>query len=270
MQREILGFFLATGDFAFGARVPDGLLRAARFPIDQGDGALLLEVIGDKNGVERVLIDTGNPGGIELPPDQWRLWKAANPSAPVTFEVSSEFGDELACRERSMAATFSVGDLDLVDVPIGEASDGFQSLVPSKKVIALGLAALSRMVLVVDGPNHMAFAAPSGSPPADFSHNRLGVVFLPAKKSGELIAHVAAKSPAASAGLRDGDVLLKVNGVTVDGWDQYRKLQVLEGSLDWSIAPNTRVEFTVSRDGHTIQISALSRNILTPSSGGRT
>jgi predicted metalloprotease with PDZ domain len=50
-------------------------------------------------------------------------------------------------------------------------------------------------------------------------HNRLGAVFVPIEsQSDDLIAHVIAGGPAYDAGVRDGDVLLKIDKLDVTRW----------------------------------------------------
>ena len=64
----------------------------------------------------------------------------------------------------------------------------------------LGLYALSRMSLVLDGARFEAYILPSQMPPGAYPHNRLGAVFIPRQATGDDLNAVVAKgSPTASS-----------------------------------------------------------------------
>jgi putative serine protease PepD len=76
--------------------------------------------------------------------------------------------------------------------------------------------------------------------------------------SGAFVQSVVAGGPAAKAGLREGDLITKLGGTTVRGWDDLV-------SAGRSLTVGTATEITIIRDGHeqTLQITPAAR----PASG---
>jgi hypothetical protein len=270
MHGEIMGFFLGdNGQFGRLANVPSKAAGWPKFPISDRDGILSLKMSPDKNAVTRVIIDTGMPAGVVLLPGQWREWKARHPAAPMTLISVNMFGDKYGYKEESWAGTFPIGEsIVLHGVPVGEASAAdCQLAAPGERIIVIGLAALKRMALVLDSPHHVAYAAAWVAPPPPYSHNRLGVVFIPRdNRRTEVVARVAPGSPAEVAGIQDGDILLKVNQTAIADWEAYRNLDLLKDNLNWSIPAGTKVSFTLWRGSEVIQVTAVARDILGPSS----
>ena len=74
----------------------------------------------------------------------------------------------------------------------------------------LGLAALDRQDVIMDGKNGVVYFARQPSSVKPNQHNRLGADFVTSDlQHDDLVAHVAAGSPAEMAGIRNGDLLLK-------------------------------------------------------------
>jgi len=269
LRAEIIGFFLGDhGQFGRLANVPAEAMAWPKFPILNQDGLLSLNVSSGHNGVTRVIIDTGMPEGVELPPDQWREWKMRHPAAPMTLVSINMLGDKDWYKEESWADTFPIGkSIVLHDVPISEADSAHcQMAAPGEKIVVIGLAALKRMLLVLDSPNHVAYAAALVAPPPPYSHNRLGIMFMPKDdRRMEVVARVASGSPAEAAGIQDGDILLKVNQTAIAGWESYRNLDLLKDDLNWSIPAGTKVAFMLRRGNKVIQVIAVAKDILGPS-----
>ncbi len=262
MRTNIWGFFISDRDFYQIAAVPALGPEWSHFEIPDDADTLSLRVANDTRGIQRVLVDTGNSDGILLPPDQWRAWREANPTAPITLQVSYIAGaKEPSCFEESWAEKFTIGSLVIENVPIREADSAYYLTFakPGEKIAALGLAAIERIELIVDAPNSVAHARTGTTPAPGYSHNRLGAAFIP--KGNDLVVRVAPGSPAAIAGLRDGDILLKVDGYVVSKWKsdprwhKYTRGDVPVGT--------TRV-FTVRRGSSKYKISVVARDILAP------
>jgi len=84
----------------------------------------------------------------------------------------------------------------------------------------IGSYALYQMKVIIDRQHNTIYTLPnSGNPPA-YNWNRLGAVFVPDDlvKSNDLTAHVVVGSPAYKAGIRDNDVLEKVDDLDVTKW----------------------------------------------------
>jgi hypothetical protein len=69
------------------------------------------------------------------------------------------------------------------------------------------------------GPNNNLYMKPNNVRTSQYAYNRLGAVFVPDDISAEyLYAHVVEGSPAYIAGLRNRDILTRVNELDVTKW----------------------------------------------------
>ena len=267
ISEKIFCFDLANRRFGPFDDVPDPVKSMVRFTVLKRD-TLVLELPANPDGIRYLAVDTGASDGILLPPDLWKAWRANHPSAPMTLTLKSMFGDLLQSREECWADSYAIGPLPLHDVPIGEAGPAYAIQLASKNFIAIGLAALARMVLVVDGKNQVAYAAGISDPPLPYPHNRLGVTFVPgAALATNPVARVAAGTPAAEAGIQDGDALLQVGATPVTNMRQYIDLEFPNESPDGSVSAGTKVDFTLRRGSATIHVTVTARDILAPRAG---
>jgi C-terminal processing protease CtpA/Prc len=84
-------------------------------------------------------------------------------------------------------------------------------------------------------------------------------------EGGDLVARVINGSPAFAAGIRNGDVLLKVGGLDATKWRTDPK--VLPLSRFWEGPPGTRLELTLKRGASTFKSTPVLRQILSPDTG---
>ncbi len=121
-----------------------------------------------------------------------------------------------------------------------------------------GLEALKRLDFIVDGKGGVAYLRPKKTPvPSPLSEqDRLVLVFVPGDaKSDDLVAHVLDGSSPYDAGIRNGDVLLKIDDRDVAQWRA-------DPGDHWRINPDdpfirpstknpvgTRTEMTLKRGG---------------------
>jgi len=82
------------------------------------------------------------------------------------------------------------------------------------------------------------------------------------KNSGDLVAHVVRASPAYEAGIRNGDVLLKVGDLDVTKWRTDPK--VLPLSRFWSMPSGMRLDLVLKRGNEVYKTHPLLRHILGP------
>ena len=124
----------------------------------------------------QLMIDTGNNDGVLLSPPRWRAWLAAHPGARRTTHAAVIYGQPLKIHEGAWADTLDVNGLVLRGVPVREADPAYLRLaVNGREIIVLGLAALKRLELVLDGKNRAAYVRPSATPPPRFQLNRTPV-----------------------------------------------------------------------------------------------
>lgn len=242
---------------------PRGARKWTSFLVMTNSGVLDLEVPHSDGTKGIVTVDTGDPRGVELSPRLWRQWKKAHPHVPMTLRASVGLND-FAIVEEAFADKIDVGPTRITDVPVLEldTNDDITITRRGNQDGILGLAALSRLDFVVDGPHNVAYLRAKTSRPAPYTYNRLGAVFVATTEHPhEGVAWVIAGSPAYDAGIRDGDILLQVDGIRPRGL-----------SSDWlskfELPAGTKLHFTLQRNGTNFETVATLRDILKPSSGG--
>jgi len=221
------------------------------------DGGFLMLDLPRETGTNGILcIDTGSTRGIDLPPWRWRLWKQSHPRQPTTLHAFITPADGLVVREEALAKDLAFGPLLLTAAPIAEATPAEVALVGPSYEGDLGLGALKRVDLIVDGKSGIAYLRAKSTPPLATKHNRLGAVFIPQGTNADhLLARVAEGSPAQEAGICDGDILLTIDGKTVTSTNY-------DGARHFTMSPGTRISFTLVRNGQTFSTTATLRDIL--------
>jgi hypothetical protein len=243
--------------------LPNAVIQWSRFQAATNMGVLDLK-IPDPGGKDRVLcIDTGSDNGFALPASRWLGWKQEHPQRPMTLETFFSPIDGFCIEEQSWADEISVGSLLITDLPVSSSGPGNASRLGSQYEGTLGLAAIKRLEMIVDGKRNTIYlrARKGRSPP--YSYNRLGAAFGPTlTHTNQGVARVIQGSPAYEAGVRDGDVLLQVDDVVVKTW-----------SADWanrfSKPAGTKLTLTLEREGRTFKTTATLRDILHPSSSSK-
>jgi tetratricopeptide (TPR) repeat protein len=130
---------------------------------------LLLETPLSDGKAGAILVDTGAPQGVQLTPAQWQEARAAHPEAPSTTVNHSTWSIGSFTAQAMWADEVKLGALILTDVPVENmpASEAawLNKAAPGAEVAGvIGLRALTRMDLVVDGKNGFAYVRPR--PPA--------------------------------------------------------------------------------------------------------
>ena len=108
-----------------------------------------------------IFIDTGNPYGVALAPALWDAWRAAHPQAPSVRRRAWAPSGAVDTFEEAWADEVHIGDLILTDVPVHRMAAGEST---PDCVAGLGLYALCRMDLVLDGKNSVAYVHPKPAP----------------------------------------------------------------------------------------------------------
>lgn len=235
-----------------------------KFDVRDGD-TLSLVRDGDPPRPPRLLIDTGNADGVMLPPVAWLAWQAEHPTTHRTIHGSYMPGQALAASDVVWADEIRIGDLVLHGVPVQEADAAYlRKAAPGEEIVAFGLAALKRLDVVVDGNTRVAYARPTSFLPRPYRHNRTGVQFIPRDATNaDLVAHVSEGSPAARAGVRDDDVLLKINGWDTSGWRSH--VADLAKRLNLSAPAGTIWNFTLRRGDKIVEARVVAEDLLGPS-----
>jgi S1-C subfamily serine protease len=135
-------------------------------------------------------------------------------------------GSGVVVGEEAWAEKFSLGPMILNEVPVQPASrsDVATGSAHSPYQATLGLTALQRLDFIVDGGAGIAYVRPRSGPFPPYLYNRAGAVFTPRDpgrdKSNQLVAHVLEDGPAYQAGIRDGDIVLKLGQQWATNWTE--------------------------------------------------
>ncbi len=211
----------------------------------------------------RVNVDSGTPDGINLRSEEFHEWRSENSGNKSTVEAFWEPAYGLIVREEVWADQFSLGPLQLHDVPVMEAKESDFEGRTRDLIAVLGMAALRRLDLIVDGPHLTAYLRPSETSTASYEENRMGAVFVPRDlQSPDLTAVVAAHSPAERAGVMHGDVLLKIDALDVTAWRT--QPGILPLARFWMRPAGTRVVLTLKRGTQIMTVPVVLEEILGP------
>ncbi len=252
-----------AGSVTLLAKVPREALTWTKLLVVRKSVCLELELPGSNGPPSTLFVDTGDDRGVGLGPQDWQQWRRSHASAPVTLTAFFTPGAGLLVKEEAWAKKLELGPVVLSEVPVTEAMP--VAMIAPRFRASLGLAALRRLHVVIDGKGDVAYLRPKHTAAPAYEHNRLGAVFVPANaNSDDLVAQVAEGSPAQEAGIRAGDTLLKIDEVDATKWRT--DATVLPLSRFLNRPAGTRLDLTLKREGQTLQVSAVLRDILHPSS----
>jgi hypothetical protein len=263
LRSNVFEINASVGTVVWMTHPPIAVSSWTKLNLSTNSDVLELELPYAGGKISILAVDTGADVGVTLPTAEWASWKRANPSQPTT--LSSRYGLDIgvAVTEEAWARQLSLGRLTLTEVPVTQAAKGEGPGDTERWVGTLGLAALRRLDCIIDGYHGVAYLRPRKSPPVPYYHNRLGAVFAPVDNtSDQLTAHVAQQSPAFEAGVRDGDILLRVDEIDATKWRANPSGSVTERF--WTSPPGTKVELGLRRGNKTFTVRAVLRNIIPP------
>ncbi len=242
-------------------KVPKDATAWTTFRLLTNLDVLGFEVPDQKGAKTTVFIDTGSADGVSLNPQMWREWKVTHTNQPITINAYYNPVIGVVVEEEAWTHDIAFGPLVLTDVPVMQADSNEVALDTSRQTqyeASLGLTALKRLDIIIDGKHGIAYLRSKKTPPLPYEHNRLGANFVPAtSQSDELVAKVADGSPAQEAGIQNGDVLLKLDELDVSISD----INILR---KFWMPPGTKVNFTLKRGDRIFKTTAVLRNILPP------
>jgi len=220
VAQDIWSMDLARGIFAASVTRQKDFDHLAQAKIEPNENQMLTIDVPNSDGAPvKVAIDTGQDTGVGLMPAAWKEWNARHADAPSTVNAGFLPGVGVEATFEKWADRLKLGNVEIQGVPVRAATPGEQANCAPGTYCIVGLYALSRLQLVLDGKNLQAEIGPTPAAPPAYKQNRLGAVFIPRPNEGDdLIAVVAPGSPAAKAGIADGDVLLRINDLEVLHW----------------------------------------------------
>lgn len=242
------------------AELPNDIGQWTRYDLLKDATVLVFRSPAGDGANVGITIDTGDEGGVRLSAEHWRKWRRDNADRAGTIEeVWNPAAGNLA-RELCWADRLMLGSLSVADVPVTESP--VVGLGPLKDCQAsLGLFALTRLDVIVDWPKGSLYVRPVDHPRWIYPHNRIGAAFLPGgSKGSDLVAHVADRSPAYQAGIRKGDVLLKIDELDVTKWQT--DPTVLPLNPFWFRPAGTKLRLVLKRDGKPFEVAVELKEIL--------
>ncbi len=264
VKDNVIVLRLAEKQVSIMGAVPAAMADWPKLPVRSDRSQLVLTLPGKGDAAPgAVMIDTGTEDGVHLSVERWKAWREAHPRTLATMIAYYTPGAGLVVREACWADEISLDGLLIRHVPVMEANAAEATLVGAGYAATLGLAALRQLDLVIDAPHGIAYAQARTGPALPVQHNRLGAIFAPrGDQSDDLIARVAANSPAAAARIRDGDILLKIGQLDVTAWRTHP--DILPLSRFWEQPAGTAIELTLRRGAETLKPKVTLRDILGP------
>ena len=246
------------GKLTLLSELPKEVAQWTRLTLYTNFDMLDLQVPFSGNSNRVLCVDTGSDNGLSLPAEEWSKWKQAHPHMSVTLVATYTPSDGFYVAEQTWAERVAIGPIVLTGVPIEQAGPFNARRLGNQYAGTIGLAALKRLDLIVDGKNGAAYARTKQHPPLSFSHNRLGAVFVPtARNTNQFVARVEEGTPASEGGIRDGDILMQVGDVVVTEWHD-------RWSSQFALPAGTKVKLTLRRGAETYTTTATLRDILGP------
>lgn len=247
----------------FLEKVPKQTKGWTQLGIVTNSNILIFEIPHGSNIAGIVRVDTGDYTGVALPTQQWQAWKAAHPHQPMTLNAFSTVSEGVVAMEEVLAYQVTFGPLKLTNMPVREATKSEVTIGGERCDGSLGLFALKHLDIIVDGEHGIAYLRPNHKASPSYGYNRLGAAFIPTiSQSNDLVAKVVDGSPAQEAGIRNGDILLKVDDLNVS-------MSNLEGIRKFWLPAGTKINLTLQRDGKMFSTTATLREILSSNTGQR-
>jgi len=262
VSKRIFSIDAATQSIKFLDHIPKEAASWTKLRVQPHSNLLNLEIPGREGKTEIIYLDTGDYRGVTFSPQKWVDWKTAHTNQPMTIDAGYTGPLGYHVFEEAWAHRIRLGPLELMDVPVqGNLFPKPTSALSAGPMFTLGLGALNQMDLIIDGKHNQAYLRPKTTPPLPYSYNRLGAAFMsPDWKSDDLVAWVADGSPACEAGIRNGDILLRIDEQDVARWRTSQK-----GDISfWEQPAGTQLQLTLKRGGKLFTTRAVLRNILRP------
>lgn len=195
----------------------------------------------DKQGL--IYFDTGSKDGIALSESRWHKLVIEKPYLPMTLKTGfmpaagGFFVTELCWSDK-----FKIDSLIFDYVMIEKSAYKWPQL-----EAVFGLEALKHFEIVFDLKENNIYMKKRPYPRVNLKYNRLGASFPPASlASDKLVGHVLENSPAHRAGLRTGDVLLRVGNIDMTQWRIDPSILKKEF---WTADAGTEYKLEIERNG---------------------
>ena len=232
-----------------------------RWQLEKETPQLFFVVTKEGKPLGRVFVDTGAAIGLRLSPPLWQAWRDQNPGAKTTLETFRYSVGDVMVHELAWADEYALGDLAFRNVDIGpipEAKDDKAIDAGGKEFIAtIGIRALRQLRMIISHRSDEVWTQSVSLVP---DHNRLGAVFMRGPEDNSaFVGRILKDSPAERAGLKDGDVLLEINGVD---FSTRRQASGVNPASFVSQPAGTQLNLKVERTGATHEISVRLQDLI--------
>ncbi|UAL10614.1 PDZ domain-containing protein [Caulobacter segnis] len=210
IEANVLYYAPGRGVARFDRAIPMDLSAGQAFRLIDSNVAVL--DAGAPASPLPVMIDTGSNAGVQLSSALWIAWLKAHPEQPMTLHSSYSPATEAIVTPQAFASVLRLGRLTLRNVLVSELpASRHYGAVPPEAII--GLDVFANQDLYLDGPGKTVVLLPPERP-TPVVYNRLGAAFTPPG----FVARVATASPASRAGILDGDVLVRLDGLAPEAY----------------------------------------------------
>ncbi len=215
----------------------------------------ILAFAEDKQSKNLIYIDTGDPGGVSLSATRWKRWLKGHPDAAMTLDGSwSPAQDGFSVVRQSWSDRLDLGALTIPGTVVNRVPHKWPRL-----EAVIGLEALSHFDVVLDLRESRIYLNRRYGYQLKPDYNRLGATFIPkSMDSVELIAQVLTDSPGYRCGIRNGDILLKVDDVDMTKW---RNDPAIWKRRFWYAEPGTQYNLELKRGGKKIDLQVTLEDI---------
>ena len=216
-----------------------------------------------EHGEGLVYLDTGHPDGIALSQPRWDQWNEEKPDLPMTLKSGYlPAAGGIFVTELRWSDEYKLGPLTIPHVMVEKNVYKW----PRVEAI-LGLEALKHFEILLDLEESKVYMKERPYSRVEFRYNRLGATFLPASLESErLVGHVLKNSPAYKAGLRSGDVLLRVDNIDMTRWKTDPNIWKRKF---WEAASGTKYSLEIERSNRKQVIPVVLEEILNIPRTGR-
>lgn len=221
--------------------VPQAIDSWDIFSIDQNVPVCAFNITDNNDRL--IYIDTGNHASLALSPARWEQWLTDEPNLPTTLQsgFSPAAGGFYATALRWSKA-FKLHRLRMPGVMVSKSVFKWARL-----DAVIGLKALAHFEVIIDLKNDKIYMKNRTNHFSNISYNRFGAAFLPDRlDSKRLVGQVIKNSPAYNVGIRDGDILLKINDFNMTKWKTDPEIWK---HRFWEAKAGTKYTISIERDG---------------------
>jgi len=212
---------------------------------------LAIKISNEDPTQDCLLVDTGQSSGLSVRKELWQQWFGDTAEQNTTYLAAYTPGVGLVIDKEKWVKEINFGGLRFLEIPVKTGVEANQALMKIGIDGIVGIEALSCYSWIVDGPAGKIYLKKTDlmRTPEKYDYNRLGAVFVPKdiQTSDSLIAHVIKGGPAYSAGIRNGDVLLRIGGLDATKWRTNPDIMPL--SRFWEMPAGNKVYLLLMRDG---------------------